>query len=821
MLNTTFAGASWICLPEFTDENAQRNPWEHRITRNEQLAPLYEGEGLPMFRRIFDVAGSVSAASVTFTALGQIELWCNGRRVGCDEFKPGWTDYAKRALAYTYDLTPYLRAGSNTLLAILAGGWYTGRIAVGTYHLNAPAFILALDYTDGAGDHRIVSDTDWTGRIGGPVLLGDIWDGEVYDARRCGFALISSHNHCCPKWKASTVFTDFAGEVSPHIGPTIGVREHLTRTAVRCTLYAETRDNGTDYGEIVPLYEGASMPRRLLPGQTLILDFGQNIVGRARLAVKGAAGTALDIRYAEMCNDSGSAARGNDNPKGSIYTANYRSAKAKGRYILGGKGIEDYAPTFTFYGFRYIELVATAPVELHRITGEVVGSQIEETGFIETSNAEVNALISNIIWGMRGNYLSVPTDCPQRDERYGWTGDTQVFCRTAAYFGDVLGFFHKWLGDMRDSQSPNGAYPDVAPRTRVVGDGAAAWGDAGIIVPHTVYTMYGDATIIEEHYASMEKYMDFLASRGMEGPYDRYGDWLAYEPTEKKYLSLVYYIYDCRLMAEMADIIGKPDRAAHFRDLHATLVAHFRATYMPDGELTQTSQCAYLLALAHDLLPEDKVEAAKATLLAKIRDNGYRLSTGFIGTAHLANTLSRIGAPGMAYSLLLQTENPSWLYSVRQGATTIWERWNSYTLATGFGDVGMNSFNHYAYGCIAEWMYRYMAGIDAAAPGFEKILYRPQPDLRADAELPEGQTRIDHVTAAFESPVGRIESEWRVTDGALTLNVSLPAAAEAHIPLCGGDTLTVNGETVKADTIVDGCALLELEAGEYAIVIAR
>ena len=820
MDKTLLSGAAWICLPEFIDENAQRNPWEHKITYEDQIAPLFEGEGLPLFRRTFTVDGPLDAASLTFTALGQVEVWCNGRRVGDDEFKPGFTDYNRRALSFTYDLAPYLVTGENCLLAILSGGWWVGRISFGSFGKHPPAFIAALTYTDAAGAHTVVTDEAWDARIGGPVLLGDIWDGEVYDARRCSFARLSQPGPVCGEWKKPTPFTGFTGEVSPHIGPTIGVREGLSRTAVSYTLYAGTKDNGSDFGEIVPLYLGASMPRRLMPGQTLILDLGQNMVGRLRVSVRGAAGTALLIRYAEMCNDSGEKSRGNDGAKGSIYTANYRSAKAKNKYFLGGDAAgEDYAPTFTFFGFRYVELTADAPVELKSLVAEVIGSRVRETGYLETSNPEVNQLISNILWGQRGNYFSVPTDCPQRDERLGWTGDTQVFCRTAAYNGDVYDFLRKWMQDMRDSQSEAGAYPDVAPRVRVVGEGAAAWGDAGIIVPHTMYTMYGDPTIIEENFTSMEKYMEFLASRGMAGPIARYGDWLAYEPTAKEYISVVYYAYDARLMAEMADVISRPDRAAHYRELLGKITAHFRTTYMPDGELTETSQCAYVLALAHDLLPEDKREAAKATLLQKLRDNGYRLSTGFIGTAHLAETLSAIGAPGMTYSLLLQTENPSWLYSVRQGATTVWERWNSYTLATGFGNVGMNSFNHYAYGCVCAWMYRCMAGIDTAEPGFAHILLHPQPDLRTDDELPAGQTRITHVNAAFDAPTGRIETSWSTEAGDLRFTATVPVAATLHLPLCGKTAYTVNGEAKQADTVKDGCAVIELAPGSYSFIV--
>lgn len=818
MIQSVLAGASWICLPESLDKGALKNHWQGGPKKAEITSPL---KGLPLFRRSFSVCGALDTASVTFTALGVVELWCNGRRVGSDALKPGFTDFNRRALSFTYDLAPYLTDGENCILAAVSGGWWSGRISFGSFGMNPPAFIAALSYTDACGAHTLVTDETWEAQVGGPVLFGDIWDGEIYDARRPSFAELSTVGFSGGKWKHPTKFDQFRGEITPHIGPTIGVRDGLTRTPVCCTLYADIRNDGSDFGAIVPLSVGASLPGRLLPGQTLILDFGQNLVGRVRLRARGAESTLLQIRYAEMCNDSGEKARGCDGPKDSIYTANYRSAHSCVKYTFGGEAPMDYTSDFSFFGFRYAELTADAPIDLTEVTAEVIGSQVRETGWLQTSDPEVNTLISNILWGQRSNYLSVPTDCPQRDERLGWTGDTQIFCRTAAYNGDVYGFLRKWMQDMRDSQSEAGAYPDVAPRVCAVGDGAAAWGDAGIIVPYTMYTMYGDMTIIEENFASMEKYMDFLASRGLEGPIPRYGDWLAYEPTDKAYISMVYYAYDARLMAEMADLLGRTDRAAHYRDLHGRIVDHFRARYMPEGELTETSQCAYLLALAHDLLPEDKRDAARRTLVQKIRDNSYRLSTGFVGTGCLCQTLAALGEHGLVYSLLLQTENPSWLYSVRQGATTVWERWNSYTLADGFGDVGMNSFNHYAYGCIGEWMYRWMAGIDTAEPGFTRILLHPCPDLRTEEEIPAGQRPITHVRAAFDAPTGRIETAWDTEDAAHTYRfiAEIPVPATLRLPLAGKDGYVCNGIPHTASADADGCVRIELGAGKYEFIV--
>ena len=827
---------TWITYANPADVAVEKkNPWENALGRADQFAPIEDVGGIALFRKQFAVEG-VKSARIDATALGVFDIWVNGRRVGrldengvevFDEMKPGWTDYKERVLYYSYDLAPYLKEGENTLLIAVAPGWWNGRIALGTYGETHISLLAAIHLLDASGDRTLYTDESWQGAWGSAIRASDIWDGELYDANEptlCGL----SKGCNCVKWDAVTT-ESYDIFVTPHVGPTIMVREGLTRKPETIVVYNGTEDNGSDYGKIHVVRESKGGDGfRLAKGEAAVIDLGQNMVGWPTFTVKGAKGTTVQIRVGEMLNDSGRESRGNDNPEGSIYTINYRSAKAKAYYILkGDENGEYYCPTFTFFGFRYLEITATEDVEFSGLACPVIGSATRETGKMETSHAVVNQLISNIIWGQRGNYLSVPTDCPQRDERLGWTGDTQAFCGTAAYNADVDGFFHKWLQDARDSQNEAGVYPDVIPTVRVVGFGGAAWSDAGIIVPYTMWKMYADTAIIEEHYASMEKYMDWLEGANMNAPNPHYGDWLAYEGTDARLICVAYYALDCIYMEAMSRAIGKDDRAAHYKATYAKVRAHFRSLYCDEnGELNpeNRTQCGYLLALRIGLLDEDKRPAAVAALKQKIIDNGYKLSTGFVGTCILNEVLAEFGENNLAYSLLLQTENPSWLYSIYQGATTIWERWNSYTKATGFGNVAMNSFNHYAYGAIQEWMYRHIAGIETTedAPGFAHPILQPKPDTRTPEEIPEGQELIKWAKTSFESVNGRIVSNWDTTDG-FVYECTVPVATTLYLPMLSkAETYTVNGVEKKFS---DGkvcycgkCLEIELEPGSYTFV---
>jgi len=836
-----FLNSKWIALDDsfYASKQEIGNAWAHDKPWD-RLSELDTVDGMPVLRKKFgSEKKKIVKATVHATALGVFELFVNGQRVGVkrgagvkyDELKPGYTDYAKRVLYYSYSLNSYLAEdGKNVLVAVLSNGWYQGRISFGRFGATKPGFnaVLELTYEDGSKD-TIVTDESWEGKLAGPVLSADIWDGEYFDSRKTSYEELSTPGNLSRGWKNAQIKADANVLITKQVGPAIRVRNirMKPRTAV---VYSEVEENGTDFGKIIVAAKYRNKNALTLKkGEKLIFDMGQDMVGWANITVKGKANTRVTMRYAEMLNDSGSKSRGNDGPEGSVYTANYRSAKARGTYILSGGEAESYHPMFVFYGFRYVELTATDDVEIVEFKADVVGSDTKEVGKLETSSKDVNKLISNILWGQRGNYLSVPTDCPQRDERLGWTGDTQIFCPAAAFNADVDGFFHKWLQDARDSQGESGAYTDVIPRVPVVGEGHTAWADAGIIVPYNIYRVYADTKIIKECYKSMEAYMKFVATNGLDGPLPVYGDWLAYEPTEQRFIGICYYAIDVLLMEKMSTYLGKTRKAASYRKLYGRICRYFKKVYIKRGKLLQTSQTAYLLALKAGVLPENMIEPARKALAKKIIDNGYKLSTGFVGTGALNMTLSANGLDGLAYSLLLQTGNPSWLYSVYQGATTIWERWNSYTLDRGFGDVGMNSFNHYAYGAVLEWMYKIMLGIDADDddPGFKHIILRPTPDTRTAEEMPEGQEHITWVRGSYKSAAGPIEAAWSMEPDSFHYEVSVPEGAYATLYLPVFDeqaaTVTCNGVVSPAAQYEreGGRMVIRLASGRYAFEVMR
>ncbi len=780
-----------------------------------QFSDVRCDNGMPMLATDFEPKNLVGVKLI-FTALGCVDVFINGKRVGNDEMKPGWTDYNKRILYYEYDVSEYCTAGTNRILLVAAPGWYQGRISNGYYGTNMPAVMACI--ADGDGN-AVVTDESWKATCGGQIRTADIWDGEYRDGNFASYEKISTADYDISSWSNAELCDYFDGEITPFVGPTVKVRDGLSLDAKKITVYSDIKDNGTEYGEIDASAEYEAAPVLLKAGQKAVVDFSQEITGWASLKLKGAKGTALKVRYAEFLNDSGDKGRGNDGAKGSVYTINLRTAKGKTHYILSGDGEEAYRPTFTFFGFRYIEISADGDVEITGIKAEVVGSDNKEIGNIETSNELVNKLISNVIWGQRSNYLSIPTDCPQRDERLGWTGDAQAFSVTAAYNADVSGFFKKWLQDVRDSQSDEGAYSDVSPKVSYCnGDNACAWGDAGVIIPYNLYRLYGDKSLISEHYASMEKYIaQLIESFGYSGPIPRYGDWLAYDYCKNEYLSSAFLVHDLDMMAFMSDELGKADRAEHYRALRKKAHEYFETTFMKDGELIGDTQTDYVIAIAFDLISGDYLKKASDRLVEKIKENGNRLSTGFVGTYNLCPTLSKIGEDNLAYTLLMQRNEPSWLYSVDQGATTIWERWNSYTLEKGFGNVDMNSFNHYAYGSVEEWMYRYMAGIETDGVAFKNILLQPRVDTREGDELPEGQERMKWVRASYNSVAGLIESAWS-NDESFVYECTVPEGSSATLmlPVFTGSVI-INGVEHSFDEFEkDGnCAVIKLGAGSY------
>ncbi len=798
---------------------------------------LEPGEGLLNLLCEFapEPGRAVEKITLRATALGIFDIFVNGARVGreidgiptADEYKPGWTDYRRRVFEYEYDITSLCRE-NNRVVAEVSPGWWTGRISFGFYGYKQTAFAgeIEIDYADGESE-LISSGEDWKASICGPVMFADIWDGEYYDAT-VPEPSIAPEAH---EWTDAVYFNDHTCEIVPLVGPAIRPRHELLLRPISAVVHNGTIHDGSEYGELNVISKSVGdwcEQTRLEAGESVILDMGQNMVGRPILMFRAPRGTKIYVYFAEMLNDSGEGARGNDGPKGSMYIKNYRSAMARLVYVASGNGIETYFPTHSFFGFRYLEIRAERDIDLLSVAGEVICSEFRETGDFSCSDPEVNRLYSNIVWGMRGNYLTAPTDCPQRDERLGWTGDTQIFAGAAAYLGDIRGFMHKWLGDARDSQQGfDGAYCDVIPRVFTGNNGNAAWGDAGLIVPDKLYEMYGDIDIIREHYDSMEYYMQYLEQFGLEGPNTAYGDWLNYDVTDKRYIAVSYYAYDAALMKKFSELLGKPERAEYYAELRERIVAHWRARYISEGDLTVNTQTGYLLALAFDLLPEFDRAYYTEKLKNKIIDNGYTLSTGFVGTGILNQTLEKVGLHSLCYSLLLQTRDPSWLYSVRQGATTVWERWNSYTLERGFGDVGMNSFNHYAYGAVAEWLYSGMCGIkpDPQAPGFEHFFLAPTPDMRADDEIPEGQKKITTASAGFDSVAGRIESAWVAVGERFEYSFIIPEECGATVSLISEkDALKINGIDFKLSEIngrrIGERIVFPLSEGAYTVVIA-
>jgi alpha-L-rhamnosidase len=503
-----------------------------------------------------------------------------------------------------------------------------------------------------------------------------------------------------------------------------------------------------------------------------IVDLGQNMVGWVRLRVSGERGTRVQLRFAEMLE-----------PDGSLHLANLRGARQLDTYVLAGDGVEEWEPRFTFHGFRYVEVTG---IDAFELTGRVVHSDTPACGEFECSDELVNQLWRNIRWGQRGNFLSVPTDCPQRDERLGWLADAQVFLPTATLNMDVAAFITKWGDDLLDAQSPEGAYPDVAPRLAVERDGAAAWADAGVIVPWLMWQRYGDVRFVQQHWEAMERYMAYLlrhnpdllwtARRGND-----YGDWLSVgAQTPRDVLATAYWAYDARLMAEMARMLGRDDRAAHYERLREGVVAAWQRAYLgEDAYIEGDTQTVYLLALHMDLLPEELRARAAERLIDNIARHDGHLTTGFVGVGLLCPVLSEAGHSDVAHQLLVKETFPSWGYSIRHGATTIWERWDGWTEDAGFQTPMMNSFNHYSLGSVGQWLYEHVAGIRAGAPGYSHVLIAPEPG------------ELEWARAVYRSVRGPIASAWRRDGDAVELEVSIPANVTATVIVPGGARVEV------------------------------
>jgi alpha-L-rhamnosidase len=707
----------------------------------------------PMLRREFLLTGAVRRARAYVTSHGLYEMALNGRRVGDQVLTPGWTSYNKRLQYQTFDITRLLKQGANTVAATLGDGWYRSPLAWEDHrniYGDRLALLMQIQVTYENGREEIVgTDQQWKATTG-PIVMSEIYNGETYDARleKAGWMETGYDDGA---WSPVSLAAHRKDVLVAPAGPPVRRIQELKPIKVFTT-----------------------------PSGQLVADMGQNMVGWVRVAAQGPAGTTVTLRHAEVLDT-----------QGNLYTDNLRGAKATAQYTLKGAGREIFEPHFTFFGFRYVAIDGYPGVPTpDDLTGVVIHSDMPVAGALETSNPMVNQLQRNIVWGQKGNFLDVPTDCPQRDERLGWTGDAQVFVRTAAFNMDVAGFFTKWLADLAADQFEDGAIPHVIPNVLSVSSerrpgGSAGWGDAAVVIPWTLYLTYGDTRVLEQQYASMARWVEFERTRaGADFIWDgdrHFGDWLAFATTNADYpgattgkdlIATAYFAHSTDLLARTAAVLGKTEDAARYRALLDNITRAFAREFVTaNGRVGENTQTAYVLALQFDLLPEAMRAMAAGRLARDVRERGH-LTTGFLGTPYLCHVLSQYGYLAEAYMLLNRREYPSWLYPVTQGATTIWERWDGQKPDGSFQDRGMNSFNHYAYGAIGDWMSRVMAGIEAdpEAPGYKHVILRPRPG--------GGFTRVQ---ASHESMYGTVGSAWTLDQGRFELSVTVPPNARATV----------------------------------------
>jgi alpha-L-rhamnosidase len=716
-------------------------PWQTPAPR-----PPLELPPPPYLRKAFSTEKEIASATLYTSALGLYETYFNGERVGEDYFTPGWTDYFKRVYYQTYDVTDLIDQGDNAWGTILADGWYAGYIGFRrlnnldkprNYYEGEPRYLgqLEITYTDGSKE-TIITDDSWRASYG-EIREADLLMGERRDTRRAQSGW-TQPDFDDADWAAPVTQDKVDIPVQAHPGEPVKIHEEITAVSVE----------------------------ELRPG-VYVYDLGQNMVGWVRLQVRGNAGDEVTVRHAEMLAEDGS-----------LYLAALRQARAMDSYVLEG-GDQTLEPAFTFHGFRYVEVSGLDyALDLDDVTGVVLHSPIPQTGFFECSEPLLNQLHHNIVWGQKGNYLEVPTDCPQRDERLGWTGDAQFFMPTALYTADIGAFFTKWLVDLvQDSQFPEGYFADIAPNIGL-GGGAVAWGDAAVICTYLQYQYYDDERIIEAHYDNLVKHLDWLEETSENHIRSRlgYGDWVNLGGGAKdQVICTSYYYYLVTLMAEMAEVIGREDDAVKYGTLAPKIRDAFIDNFVQDdGSILDSSQTGYALAFTMDLIPEDLKEKAADRFVEEIDRFDGHLATGFIGTPRLLPGLSKAGRLDTAYDLLMKKTFPSWLFQVTLGATTMWERWDGWTPDQGFQTPSMNSFNHYAFGAVGEFLYKYVGGIRRAAPGFREILIAPEPG---------GGLTWANVT--YDSIRGKITSSWTHEGELFELTVMIPPNVKATVVVPG------------------------------------
>jgi alpha-L-rhamnosidase len=708
----------------------------------------------PMLRRVFEAKKNVVSARIYASAMGLYELELNGQRVGDQYFTPGWTAYDFRYQYQTYDVTPFIKPGQNCLAAVLADGWFRGYLMWGhkrNLYGTKLALLAQLVITYKDGKQQVVgTDEDWKAATG-PILMSDIYNGETYDARleRTGWSEAAYEDK---NWSGVTLLDPPKANLVASAGPPVKATEEIKPVKIIKTPEGDT-----------------------------VLDMGQNMVGWLRVRVSAPAGTTITLRHAEVLDK-----------QGNLYTGNLRSAKQTDRYITNGRGLEIFEPHFTFHGFRYVAVDGwPGDVPLDAFTGIVVHSAVEPSGTFETSNAMLNKLQHNIVWSQKGNFVDVPTDCPQRDERLGWTGDAQAFASTACFNYNCATFYTKWLKDLALDQQDDGAVPDVIPNvmshtTRHGDSGTAGWADVATVVPWALYLSYSDRRVLEEQYPSMKAWVEYMRRQAGEQLIwagAKYGDWLAFATTRSDYpgattdkdlIATAYFAHSTELLRAAAQVLGKKEDADSYSALADQIRSAFQKEFVtPNGRLASNTQTAYSLALAFDLLPESQGKEAAARLAADVRHFGH-ITTGFLGTPLISQMLSDYGYYDEAYMLLNRTDYPSWLYPITKDATTIWERWDGIKPDGSFEDPGMNSFNHYAYGAIGNWMYRVIGGIeiDPEQPGYKHILIQPHPG-----------GGLTWARASLDTMYGKVASSWELKEGKMTLRIEVPPNATATLRL--------------------------------------
>ncbi len=748
----------------------------------------------PMFRKTFVIEKKIKSATVYITSHGIYEAYINNKRVGDAFLTPGWTTYNKHLQYQQYDVTGLLQKGGNAIGVTLSNGWYTGTVAwqrLRDYYNMPLSLLMQLDinYTDGT-NQLVKSDSSWTASTGS-IIFSDIYHGETIDANKEKEEWTTS-SFDDSDWGNVKVVNHDKGKLAAAYNEPI--RKHETFKPVKLII--------TPKGETV-------------------IDFGQNLAGWEIVKLRGLKGDTVKIYHAEVLDK-----------EGNFYTANLRKAKATSTYILKGTGEEIFEPHFTFYGFRYIKIAGIKePLKLDDFEAVAIYSDMPQTGVFSTSNSLINQLQKNILWGQKGNFLDVPTDCPQRDERLGWTGDAQVFCTTASFNMGVNNFFSKWLIDMAYDQLPDGRVLNVSPQAyKITESGVAGWADAVTIIPWKMYMAYADKDMLERQYPSMKAWVNYIKNSSKNYLWNtgfHFGDWLFFRPeddyggrsavTDIYLIAQCYYANSIQLLINAASVLGNIHDVQEYTILLKNVKDAFMKEYLtPNGRLVSGTQTAYVLTLEFDMLPESLRNQTAARLVENIRSYYNHLTTGFLGTPLICKVLTRFGYNDVAYTLLLQETYPSWLYPIKMGATTIWEKWDGIKPDGSFQSPGMNSFNHYAYGAIGDWMYRNIAGLQEGSPGYKDIIIRPQIG-----------GNLEFAKAIYKSYYGDIESQWKLINGILKIDVAIPVNtnAKVFIPSISIDNIHEGGNPIKSNKEIinieteNANTIITIGSGRYSFTV--